>query len=117
MSYQGARARPLASEAGRVFEVSRLRFAADGRISAVGWIEVDPKTDRSEAARAEAPLADVLDALHDGADVVAVFPGAPGHRTSRRFVAVEHEDGSESIRLEGADSPGRKLRDLPSFDG
>ena len=41
MTYEGVRARPLASENGRLFEVSKVRIGPDGRVSDVLWGEVD----------------------------------------------------------------------------
>ena len=120
MTYQGERARPIASEEGRCFEVSKVRIGADGHVSDVLWGEVDGDSDHDVGARILASAAEVMDAIHDGAQVAAVFPtfGAehPGHRPERVFVIVEHEDGRECIAFEGPPSPGRDLADVVSLD-
>ena len=125
MSYQGARARPLASEAGRSFEVSRVRIGPDGHVSEVLWGGVHPGTDGTRGADVRAPVSEVVDALHDGARVSAVFPAARsagaatghghGRPAERDFVVVEHADGRECITFEpGAHGPwpGRELADM-----
>ena len=67
-----------------------------------------------------ASAADVVDAIHDGAQVVAVFPASkadhPRHWPERAFVIVKHEDGRECIAFEGPSSPGRDLVDMVSLD-
>jgi hypothetical protein len=67
MTYQGERARPMASESGRCFEVSKVRIGPDGHVSDVLWAEVDAVDDRSVGARVLATAAEVVDAIHDGA--------------------------------------------------
>lgn len=120
MTYQGERARPMASEEGRCFEVSKVRIGADGHVSDVLWGEVDGGSDRDVGARVVASAAEVVDAIHDGAQVAAVFPTFdsehPRHRPERVFVIVEHEDGRECIAFEGPPSPGRDLADVASLD-
>ncbi|MFM9917249.1 MAG: hypothetical protein ACKVOX_15690 [Rhizobacter sp.] len=111
MSYQGERARPMASENGRVFKVSKLRLAPDGHVSDVLWGEVDAGSDHSVGALVTATATEVVNAIHDGAQVVAVFP--PMRRLpDRTFVVVEHRDGRECLSFDGASSPGRDLSDI-----
>ena len=115
MTYQGERARPMATENGRCFEVSKVRIGPDGHVSDVLWGEVDAGSDRVFAARAEATASEVVDAIHDGAQDTAVF--APeGRLPERLFVVVEHSDGRECIAFEGAPSPGRNVTDMDSLD-
>ena len=120
MTYQGERARPLASEKGRYFEVSSLRLDADGFVSQVLWGEVDPASSLDVGARVLATCAEVMDAIHDGASVTAAFPASGtaglGQLPERLFVVAEHGDGRELLALEGADSPGRNLADIASLD-
>lgn len=120
MTYQGERARPMASEKGRCFEVSKVRIGADGHVSEVLWGEVDAGSDRDVGARVRASAAEVVDAIHDGAQVAAVFPASeadhPVHRPERLFVIVEHLDGRECIAFDSPSSPGRDLVDLLSLD-
>lgn len=116
MTYQGERARPMASETGRFFEVSKVRIGADGHCTDVLWGEVGAGANREVGAAVAATADEVVDAIHDGATVTARF--APhGHLPERAFVVVEHEDGRECIALGGASSPGRNLEDLDRLDG
>jgi hypothetical protein len=116
MTYQGERARPMASEQGRFFEVSKVRIGADGEVSDVLWGEVDAGQDRSVGADVVATVAEVVDALHDGAQVAAVFrTGAP--RPERPFLIVEHADGRACIAFAGPPSAGRDLGDIDRLAG
>ena len=115
MTYQGERARPMATESGRCFEVSKVRIGPDGHVSQVLWGEVSPGPDRVVGARVAATSAEVVDALHDGAQVVARFPSV-FPLAERAFVVVEHLDGRECIAFDGASSPGRNVGDMDSFD-
>lgn len=115
MTYQGERARPMASENGRFFEVSKVRIGPDGHVSAVLWGEVDAGSDRAVGLRVVAPASEVVDALHDGAQVAAVFPSTQ-RRPERSFSIVEHADGRECIAFEGPPSVGRNLDDIGSLD-
>ena len=120
MTYQGERARPMASESGRSFEVSKVRLGADGRVVDVMWAEVDASTDRQVGAGVVVPVADVIDAIHDGARVTAMFPASahqsPRLRPEREFVVVEHGDGRESIAFDETPSQGRELSDMAGVD-
>lgn len=116
MTYQGARARPMDSENGRVFEVSKVRIGTDGHVSDVLWGEVDAGTDHSVGAPIVSTAAEVMDAIHDGARVSATFAGGR-HLPERAFVIVELEDGRECIALEGAPAAGRNLSDVDTMDG
>jgi hypothetical protein len=115
MSYQGARARPMASESGRVFEVSRVAIGPDGRISRVLWSEVGAKSDADVGARFVVAAADVVDAIHAGARVAAVFEGRGEPLPERILVVVEHDDGQESLAFEDGPSPGREMSDIATL--
>jgi hypothetical protein len=116
MTYQGDRARPMASENGRFFEVTKVRVGTDGHVSDVLWSEVDVGADHDVSALTVATSAEVVDAIHDGAQVAAVFASSAPRRPDRRFVIVEHADGRECITLEGAPSAGRDLGDIDKLD-
>jgi hypothetical protein len=120
MTYKGVRARPLESENGRLFEVSKVRIGPDGHVSDVLWGELDGGSDQHVGVRVVVSAAEVVDAIHDGAQVAAVFTstnaGGPKHLLMRTFVVVEHNDGRESITFEGPPSPGRELIDMVSLD-
>ncbi len=115
MTYQGERARPMATENGRIFEVSKVRVGPDGHASEVLWVEVDARSSRVVGAPYLATAAEVVDAIHDGAQVTAVFSAKDRHQT-RPFVVVEHQDGRECIAFEGEPSAGRNLTDLDRLD-
>ncbi len=117
MTYQGERARPMASEKGRVFEVSKVRIGRDGHISDVLWVEVNAGSDRDVGSPVVAPAAEVIDALHDSATVAAVFPLSKDHQPERAFLIVEHKHGREYISFADASSTGRNLSDMDSLDG
>jgi hypothetical protein len=105
----------MATESGRCFEVSKVRIGSDGHVSDVLWGEVDGGSDRDLGTRVVATAAEVVDAIHDGARVVAVF-AVEGHVPERAFVIVEHEDGRECIAFDGEPSPGRNVTDLDSLN-
>ena len=111
MTYQGERARPMSTESGRHFEVLKVRIGPDGHISDVLWGEVNAASDIKVGKRVVATVAEVVDAIHDGAQVAAVFTtGDP--LPMRMFFVVEQNDGSEHIAIEGKPSPGRNASDL-----
>jgi hypothetical protein len=124
MTYKGERARPMVSENGRFFEVSKIRLGADGHVRDVLWGEVDAGSDRNVGVRVLASAAEVVDAMHDGAQVAAVFSTKDrrsehraAYRPERAFVIVLHEDGRECITFDEASSPGRNLIDIDHLDG
>ncbi len=78
MSYQGARARPAANESGRVFAISKVRLSDAGRVTDVLWAEINAKSNLDIGPSTIVPVADVIDAIHDGAQVSAVFPARMG---------------------------------------
>jgi len=116
MTYQGTRARAADDESARVFEVSKVRLAADGNVREVLWAEVDGRSDHDVSARVLAPVADVVDAIHGGARVAAVFSQPGGQLPERWFAVVEHVDGSVTVGFEGKPSPGRELADMARLD-
>ena len=120
MTYQGARARPLATESGRLFEVFKVRLDADGHVSEVLWGELDAESDQHVGVHVIASVAEVVDAIHDGARVAAVFPsteaGASRHLPMRTFAVVDQQDGRERVTLDGPPSPGRDLADIARLD-
>jgi hypothetical protein len=67
-----------------------------------------------------ASAAEVVDALHDGARVTAVFSSLKGHPPNRppgrAFVVVELKDGRECIAFEGNPAPGRNVSDIENLD-
>lgn len=116
MTYQGARARPMASESGRAFEVSKVAIGPDGAISRVLWSEVGAKSDADVGARFVVAASDVVDAIHAGARVAAVFESRDEPLPERNFVVIEHDDGHESLAFEDGPSTGRELSDIVALE-
>ncbi len=120
MTYQGERARPVTvkddSELGRCFEVSKVRLGVDGHVSDVLWTEVNAASNQAAYAAIVSPASSVVDAIHDGAQVAAVFSAPEVHLPQRLFVIFEHENGRECIVLDGPPAPGRNLTDMPGLD-
>jgi hypothetical protein len=115
MTYQGELARPMDTEAARYFAVSKVRIDSNGHVTDVLWSEMNAGSDRDIGAGVTATAAEVVDAIHDGAKVMAVFP--PEDRLPERpFVIVMHENGRECIAFDGVPSPGRNIADLDSLD-
>lgn len=116
MTYRGERSRFLATEEGRVFEVSKVRLSADGHVRDVLWGEVDTASGQLVGPRMEVSAADVLDAIHDGAQVVALFERPKPHLRKRGFIIVLHEDSQERLSFEGSPRPGRELVDMSRLE-
>lgn len=116
MTYRGERSRELATEQGRVFEVSKVRLAADGHVLDVLWGEVNSASGLDVGAEVQATAAEVIDAIHDGAGVVALFEASEPHLRKRAFVITLQQDGRERIAFEGPQLPGRELVDLIRFE-
>jgi hypothetical protein len=112
MSYQGARAQPEDTETRRVFAVSRIRLGADGHIAEVLWAEWNPKSNLAVGGEVLRSVAEVVDALHDGAQVAARFGKAGRPLPERGFVVLEHADGRETIALDGPPSAEREIGDI-----
>jgi hypothetical protein len=95
-----------------VFAVSKVRLDPDGRVTDVLWGRVD--TQRNDWAEAEsvAPVAEVVRAIHDGAQVFALFPSEHGHLPERRFMVVDYDNGWETIALDGPPTHEREIHDM-----
>jgi hypothetical protein len=121
MTYQGARAAAAEGEVKRVFAISKVRFDNTGHVTDVLWAEVNAKSNLDVSTPVAVPVADVVDAIHDGARVVAVFPARLGHLPEHAFEVVEHAHGSETIGLVKSTSINASLqpdlRDIATLDG
>jgi hypothetical protein len=98
-----------------VYAVSRVRLDNEGRVTTVLWGQVDTKSNRWVTDEEEASAAEVLDAIHSGDQVVALFPTMHGHVPGRAFVAVDSKSGDETIVLDGPATHGRELSDMDKF--
>ena len=99
MTYQGARARPAQSEDQKTFAVSAVRLDNSGHVAEVRWNEVGANSEHAASGEFAVPVSDVVDAIHDGATVVAIFPAPSGHFSETRFEVMMHPDGHETIAL------------------
>ncbi len=116
MTYQGERAHTIASESRRNFAVSKVRIDADGQVRDVLWTEVSGRSDQDVGAPVVAPVADVVDAIQDGAQVAALFSSSKGRLPERVFVVLKKDDGREYIAFDNSPSPGRNLADMAKLD-
>ena len=110
--YQGARARSFTGEADRVFAVSKVRLNANGRIVDVAWCELDRKSNVPVSTQTVVPVADVVDAIHAGDQVVARFLKHYTHLPERSFAVFEEGDGQATIALDGPPSSEREINDI-----
>jgi hypothetical protein len=104
---------PLASDPVTFYAVSQVRLGPGPRVLEVVWGQVDPLGNRWSTDEVPAPVADVVAAIHNGDPVFALFRGQLGHAPQRRFVVVEHDDGQETIVLDGPSGspPGLEAMD------
>jgi hypothetical protein len=116
MPYQGARAHPDATEGGRIYAVSKVRLDSDGQVTRVLWSEVSAASNLDVGAQVPAQLAEVLDALHAGHDVVARFASQHPHVPQRALRVVEHADGRESLALAGPSVSGGEIADIAKMN-
>lgn len=99
MTYQGARARPLQIEMTKFYSVSKIRLNASGWPTHVLWSEINPKSNGNVGAPVVVPVADVVDAIHGGAHVAAVFLPPHAQLPDCVFEVIERWDGSTTIDL------------------
>ena len=79
--------------------MSKIRLDPDGWPTHVLWGKVNAGSDLDLGAQRVALVADAVDALHDGAEVAAVFLPPRGHTPEHLLVITERPDGSETIAL------------------
>lgn len=115
-TYQDECASSLSDENGRFFNVSKIRVSTDGHVSDVLWSEVSGISDQDFRASVISPAADVVDAIHDGAQVIAMFATRSGFLPERAFVIVKNNDGQECIGFKDPPMPGRNLEDMIKLD-
>jgi hypothetical protein len=116
-SYKGAKARGLLREPMSVFAVSKVRLDVDGRVTDVLWGVIDKKSNHWVSAAAPGTVADVVEAIHNGDQVLALFPTNGGRLPEREFDVVEFDDGTETIELDAANEPAPGLRDMVQLHG
>ena len=120
MSYQGARARSETDETRHVFAISKVRLKEAGSVTEVLWAEINARSNLDIGVSVVVPVADVIDAIHDGAQVSAVFPARFGAMPDYTFEVIEFTNGMETIDLVGphGTSPEARvsLNALAQFD-
>ena len=98
-----------------VFAISKVRTNATGYVTDVVWGVVDTKSNRWVSPEVAAPAAEVLRAIRNGDQVVALFPATNGHMPERQFVAIQPTGGREFLALEGRPTPAREIQDMDQF--
>jgi hypothetical protein len=105
MPYRGTKARKQSDETPRLFAVSAVILDASGYVAFVRWGEVTSKVHSKTPTHAEtemlSPVSDVVEAIHSGDQVVAVFPSRMLKMPDRAFKVVRLEDGRRVLALEG----------------
>ncbi|MEO8059190.1 MAG: hypothetical protein ABI671_12765 [Burkholderiales bacterium] len=115
-TYQGGKARLLARDFMSAFAVSRIDLDTDGRVTQVVWGVIDKKSNRWVSDEELAPVADVVAAIQNGDQVLAIFPPAAGKLAEREFVVVEFDDGMETIELDEVSGPAPRIHDMGRID-
>jgi hypothetical protein len=95
-----------------VYAVSKVRLDNDGRVTHVLWGKVDTQKNQWAAGEHEAPVIEVVDAIHNGDQVYALFPSTHGHLPDGRFVTVSYGNGWETIALDGPPIDEREVHDI-----
>jgi hypothetical protein len=116
MAYQGAKARELLQDPMSVFAVSKVRLDVDGRVTDVLWGVIDKKSNHWVSPAALAPVAEVVEAIHNGDQVLALFPTNDGRLPEREFEVVEFDDGTETIELDASNAPAPEIRNMVQLD-
>ena len=120
MTYQGARAQPIDGEKKRFFSVSRIRLNPAGWPTHVLWSEVNAKSNGDVGAPVVVTVADVINALHDGAHVAALLLPPHPHAPEHAFEVIKLWNGNETINLVRSALAGAAdvtaLKDLATLD-
>jgi hypothetical protein len=99
-----------------VYAVSKVRLDPDGRVVAVYWGRVDTRVNMWASPEIVAPVRDVVNAIHAGDHVFALFPSEHGHLPDRRFMVVDYDNGWETIALDGLPTFEREIHDMQRLD-
>jgi hypothetical protein len=89
---------------------------ADGRVAEVLWGVIDKESSHWVSPTALAPVAEVVEAIHNGDQVLALFPTSIGRLSEREFEVVEFDDGIETIELNASNPPAADIRDMVQLD-
>jgi hypothetical protein len=99
-----------------VFAVSKVRLDDESHIADVLWGVVDTKSNQWVSAEMEASVAEVVKAIRNGDQVFALFATPHGHVPGQQFVVINHDNGQETIALEGTPAPQRGISDMAKLD-
>ena len=100
----------------KVFAISKVRLDQDGRVIAVFWGKVDTDTNQWATAEVVAPVREVVEVIHSGDQVFALFPSTHGHMPDRKFMVVSYDNGWETVALAGPPAYEREVHDMERFD-
>ena len=120
MTYKGVRSRPAESETKRYFSVSKIRLDDEGFATHVMWSEMDSRSNLDVGEPLVVPAGDVVDALHDGAQVRVVLASSYTALPHQTLEVVSRADGRPTLAL--ARRPGTtpvrqaSLRDIATLD-
>ncbi|RQP21872.1 phosphatidylserine/phosphatidylglycerophosphate/cardiolipin synthase [Piscinibacter terrae] len=95
-----------------VHAVTKVRLDDDGRVTGVEWGRVDTINNQWETGPAVADVIDVVDAIHAGDAVFALFSTAAGMVPGQRFITVAYATGWETITLDGAPVHEREIHNM-----
>ena len=113
---RGEKARLFERDFMSAFAVSKIDLDTDGRVTQVLWGVIDKKSNRWVSAEELAPVADVVAAIQNGDQVLAIFPPTAGGLPEREFVVVEFDDGTETIDLVEVSGPAPRIHDMGRID-
>ena len=89
----------METESRRVFLISKIHLNQDGKPTHVLWGEVNPKSNLGVSDQRVVPVAEVIDAIHDGASVKATFLPPRERTPNYEFIVMESAQGEESLAL------------------
>jgi hypothetical protein len=85
-------------------------------VTEVLWGVIDQKSNHWVSPAELAPVAELVEAVHNGDQVLALFPANDGRLPEREFGVVEFDDGTETIELDASNAPAPEIRDMVQLD-
>lgn len=92
--------------------VAKVRLDGDGRITGVEWGPVNTETNEWHTEPQIADVSEVVNAVHRGEDVYALFPTAHGMMPMRRFRIVTYDNGWQTVTFDGAVTHEHEIHDM-----
>lgn len=96
----------------KVHAVAKVRLDDDGRVTGVEWGPVDTLTNEWHTEPQIADVQEVVDALHRGEDVYALFATSHGMMPMRRFRTVTYDNGWQTVNLDGQATHEHEIHDM-----